>query len=80
MIPQTFTVTSSVSVFLHFSFSVLQFLVVGSVRLTHVGLRAHVKIASRIVSCRIVIDRQRQGDSSGRGDRRFASCHSLSVW
>jgi len=40
-----------------FSFSVFHFLVVGSVRLTklnHVGFRAHVKIASRIVSYRIV--------------------------
>ena len=36
-----------------FSFSVLQFLVVVSMRqikLTYVGFRAHVKIASRIVS------------------------------
>jgi len=43
--------------FLLFSFSVSHFLVVGSVRyikVTHVGFRAHVKIASRIVSYRIV--------------------------
>ena len=36
----------------------LHFLVVGSVRqikLTYVGFRAHVKIASRIVSCRIIL-------------------------
>ena len=42
--------------FLLFSFSVLHCLVVGSVRqikLTHVGFRAHVKIASRIVSYRV---------------------------
>ena len=42
--------------FLLFSFSVFHFLVAGSVRqikLTHVGFRAHVKIASRIVSYRI---------------------------
>jgi len=55
MIPQTFTVTSSISVFTFLFFSVLQFLVVVSVRyikLTHVGFRAHVKIASRIVSYR----------------------------
>ena len=32
MIPQTFTVTSSIRLFLLFSFSVLQFLVVVSVR------------------------------------------------
>ena len=47
----------STCVFLLFSFSVFHFLVVGSVRLTkltHVGFRAHVKIASRIVSYRIV--------------------------
>jgi len=47
----------SICVFLLFSFSVFHFLVVGSVRLTkltHVGFRAHVKIASRIVSYRIV--------------------------
>ena len=47
--------------FLLFRFSVFHFLVVGSVRqikLTYVGFRAHVKIASRIVlylvTCRIV--------------------------
>jgi len=58
MIPQTFTVTSEHIRFrLLFSFSVLHFLVVVSVRLiklTHVDFRAHVKIASRIVSYRIV--------------------------
>jgi len=56
IIPQTFTVTSSVICFYFFSFSVLQFLVVVSVRwikLTHVGFRGHVKIASCIVSYRI---------------------------
>ena len=57
MIPHTFTVTSEHIRFLLFRFlSVLQFLVVGSVRyikLTHLGFRAHVKIASRIVSYRI---------------------------
>ena len=45
----------SISVFLLFSFFCFYtFLVVGSVRqikLTYVGFRAHVKIASRIVSC-----------------------------
>ena len=44
--------------FLLFSFSVFHFLVAGSVRqikLTHVGFRAHVKIASRIVSYRKVV-------------------------
>jgi len=48
----------SICVFLLFSFSVFHFLVVGSVRLTkltHVGFRAHVKIASRIVSYRTSI-------------------------
>ena len=52
---QTNTVTSEHIPFLLFSFSVLHFLVVVSVRqikLTHVGFRAHVKIASRIVSYR----------------------------
>ena len=47
-------------VFLLSSFSVLHFLVVGSVRqieLTRVGFRAHVKIASRIVSCRMTAAR-----------------------
>jgi len=45
-------------------FSVLHFLVVGSVRwiqLTHVGFRAHVKIASRIISYRIVSYRMLYG-------------------
>ena len=62
MIPQTFTVRPillSITVFLLASFSVLQLLVVVSVRqikLTRVGSRAHVKIASRrpVVSYRIV--------------------------
>ena len=51
--PRLFTLLLSISVFLLFSFSVLHFLVVVSVRyikLTYVGFRAHVKIASRIVS------------------------------
>jgi len=55
MIPQTFTVTSE-HPFLRYSFSVLHFLVVVSVRwikLTRVGFRAHVKLASRIVSYRV---------------------------
>jgi len=45
----------SISVFYFFSFSVFTLLVVAFVRqikLTHVGFRAHVKIASRIVSYR----------------------------
>ena len=45
------------NLFLLFSFCVLYFLVVvpcGRLSLTHVGFRAHVKIASRIVSYRIV--------------------------
>ena len=57
-IPQTFTVTSehSISVFTFqvFFLFFLHFLVVVSARqikLTHVGLRAHVKTASRVVSC-----------------------------
>jgi len=53
MIPQTFTVR----LFLLFSFSFFTILVVVSMRYikpTHVGFRAHVKIASRIVSYRIV--------------------------
>ena len=52
MIHQTCTVTSEHIRFLLFSFYVLHFLVIVSVRLvklTHVGFRAHVKIASRIV-------------------------------
>jgi len=56
-IPQTFTVTYEHVRFLLFSFSVLHLLVVVSVRqikLTHVGFRAHIKIASRIVSYRIL--------------------------
>ena len=46
--------------FLLFSFSLFHFLVVGSVRyikLTRVGFRAHVKIASRIVSYRYILRR-----------------------
>jgi len=44
------------SVFIFLFFSVLHFSVVGSVlwiKLTYVGFRAHVKIASRIVSYRV---------------------------
>ena len=53
--PDCLLLLLSISVFLRFSFvSVFYtFLVVGSVRwikLTHVGFRAHDKIASRIVS------------------------------
>jgi len=47
--------------FLLFSFSVLHFVVVVSVRwirLTHIGFRAHVKIASRTVSYRNVVVRR----------------------
>jgi len=50
--------------FLLLVFSVLHFLVVVSVRwiqLTHVGFRAHVKIASRIISYRIVSYRMLYG-------------------
>ena len=50
--PDCLLLLLSISVF-YFSFSVLHFLVVGSVRsikLTRVGFRAHVKIAHRIVS------------------------------
>jgi len=50
--PRLFTVISQHICFSTFSFSVLHFLVVGSVQ--HVSFRAHVKIASRIVSYRIV--------------------------
>ena len=55
--PRLFTLLLSISVFLLFSFffDFYTFLVVGSVRsikLTYVGFRAHVKIASRIVSYR----------------------------
>jgi len=53
MIPQTFTVTAEHIRLYFLVFSVLHFLVVGSVRLiklTHVGFRANVKIASRVVS------------------------------
>ena len=52
LIPQTFTVTSSIGCF-YFLVFLLQFLVVVSVwyiKPTYVGFRAHVKIASRIVS------------------------------
>ena len=55
MIPQTFTVTSEHIRFYFSVFLFLHFLVVVSVRqikLTHVGFRAHVKISSRILSCR----------------------------
>ena len=58
--PDCLLLLLSISVFLLFSFSVFTlFLVVGSVRyikLTYVGFRAHVKIASRIVSYRIVFN------------------------
>ena len=54
--PDCLLLLLSISVFLLFRFSVFYtFLVVGSVRyikLTYVGFRAHVKIASRIVSYR----------------------------
>jgi len=51
--PGLFTVISEHICFLLLVFFLfLHFLVVGSV--THVGFRAHVKIASRIVSYRIV--------------------------
>jgi len=58
MIPQTFTVTSSIGCSYFFSFSVLQFLVVVSerqIKPTHVGFRAHVKIASRIASYHLYV-------------------------
>ena len=59
MIPQTFSVTSEHTRFYFLVFfSVLHFLVVVSVlqiKLSHVGFRAHVKIASRIVSYRCSI-------------------------
>ena len=49
--PRLFTVIPEHTCFLFFfSFSVLHFLVVGPVRQIHVGFRAHVKIAFRIVS------------------------------
>ena len=51
--PRLFTVISEHICFLLLVFRFLHFLVVGSMRsikLTHVGFRAHVKIASRIVS------------------------------
>ena len=58
--PGLFTVISEHICFLLLVFFLLlHFLVVGSVRyikLTHAGFRAHVKIASRIVSYRIVSD------------------------
>ena len=53
--PRLFTVIFEHICFLLLVFLFLHFLVVGSVRLiklTHVGFRAHVKIASRIVSYR----------------------------
>jgi len=52
-IPQTVYCYFWAYLFLLLSFSVLHFLVVGSmhqIKLTHVGFRAHVKIASRIIS------------------------------
>jgi len=55
MTPQTFTVTSEHIRFRFLVFLFLHFLVVVSVqkiKLTHVGFRAHVKIASRIVTYR----------------------------
>jgi len=55
--PDCLLLLLSISVFLLFSF--YTFLVVGSMRqikLTHVGFRAHVKIASRIVSYRMNLD------------------------
>jgi len=55
MIPQTFMVTSSIGCFYFLVFLFYNFLVVVSVRYikaTYVGFRAHVKIASRIVSYR----------------------------
>ena len=58
MIPQTFTVSSEQIRLYFLVFSVLHFLVVFTVwyiKLIHVGFRAHVKIASRIVSyCNIL--------------------------
>jgi len=61
--PDCLLLLLSISVFLLFSFFLfLHFLVVSSVRqikLTYVGFRAHVKIASRIVSYR----KQRSGHS-----------------
>jgi len=67
--PRLFAVTSEHIGLLLFSFSVLHFLVVGSVRLiklTHVGLQAHVKIVSRIVSYRIISHRDLQALSTAR--------------
>jgi len=57
MIPRPLLLLLSISVFLLFSFSVLHFLVVVSVRkikLTGGGFRADVKRAFRIVSYRIL--------------------------
>jgi len=74
-----FTVISEHICFLLLVFLFLHFLVVGSVRqikLTHVGFRAHVKIASRIVSyvCRAVF-------LSGfhRLETAFVICYSMST-
>jgi len=53
MIPQTFTVTSSIGCFYFLVVLFYNFFVVGSVRYikpTYVGFRAHIKIASRIVA------------------------------
>jgi len=66
--PRLFTVISEHIRFLLLVFLFLHFLVVGSVRQikpTHVGFRAHVKIASRIVSCR-EDTRHSARDSRGR--------------
>ena len=60
MILQTFTVISSISVFtflVFFCFTILVVVFVQQIKLTHVGFRAHVKIASRIVSYLFVIAR-----------------------
>ena len=57
--PGLFTDTSEHTRFFTFEFSDFHFLVVGSMRqikLTHVSLSAHVKLASRIVSYRFVTD------------------------
>ena len=56
--PDCLLLLLSISVFLLFSFSVFTLLVVGSMRqikLTHVGFRAHVNIASRIVSYTVLV-------------------------
>ena len=62
--PDCLLLLISISVFYFLIFFLfLHFLVVGAVRwtkLTHVGFRAHVKIASRIVSYRIVLSRYKK--------------------